>query len=390
VNTLYLRKDEDRRIRSGHLWIFSNEVDIARSPLKGFAAGEQVRVVSASGSFLGLAYVNPGSLICARIYSRDPAERLDGQLLRRRVEQALQVRLSRFSNPYYRLVYGESDFLPGLIVDRYNALLVVQVTTAGMEAVRPLLSEVLNDLLAPGGILWKNDTAARELEGLPLSSEVQGDVPEKGSVVENGAMLRFPLQSGQKTGYYLDQRPNRTRFAGYCRGREVLDLFSYVGATAVAALMGGARAVTCVDSSGSALELARENIAALGGDPRYEILARDGFEALKILPKGRYSAIALDPPAFIKRKKDLAAGQEAYLRLNTMAMALIAPGGVLATFSCSHHLSLQTLTDIVRRAGLKTSRTVRILETCHQGPDHPIHPAMPETAYLKGLICWVE
>jgi 23S rRNA (cytosine1962-C5)-methyltransferase len=390
MNTLYLKKNEERRIRSGHLWIFSNEVDTKRSPLKGFAMGEQVRVVTASGSFLGNGYVNPNSLICTRIFSRDPVDRLDGALLRRRIEQALRMRESLFSVPYYRLIYSESDFLPGMVVDRYEDVLVVQLTTAGMEAVRSLITDVLFDLLDPRAILWKNDMAAREIEGLPRIVETTGVVPEEGRVVENGAILHFPLHEGQKTGWYFDQSPNRLRFASYTRGRDVLDVFSYVGATATAAIRSGARSVTCVDSSGPALEFARRNIEGQGGPARVELLVQDGFDALKSMKPNRFGAIMLDPPAFIKRKKDLAAGHEAYLRLNTMAVSLISPGGVLSTCSCSQHLSLQDLTDIVRRSGLKAGRTLRILEIGHQGPDHPVHPSMPESAYLKGLICWVE
>jgi 23S rRNA (cytosine1962-C5)-methyltransferase len=390
LNTLYLRKNEERRIRSGHSWIFSNEVDSKRSPLPSFAAGEQVRVVTESGSFLGNGYVNPNSLICARVYSRDPGQRMDLPFLRERLEEAKRMRETLFSLPFYRLVFGESDGLPGLVVDRYGDVVVVQLATAGMEAVRPLIAEVVQEVVGPKGILWRNDTAARELEGLPRVVEVTGDVPEEGEVDENGVVLRFPLRAGQKTGWYFDQRPNRLRFASYCRDRDVLDVFSYVGATAVAAFKAGARSVTCVDSSGPALEFAQRNIAGQGGAGRFELLAQDGFDALKSMERGRFSAIMLDPPAFIKRKKDLAAGQEAYLRLNTLALPLLASGGILATCSCSQHLPLQVLTDIVRRAGLKASRSVRILEVGQQGPDHPVHPAMPETSYLKGLICWVE
>jgi 23S rRNA (cytosine1962-C5)-methyltransferase len=390
MKTLYLKKNEDRRIRSGHAWIFSNEVDAKRSPMNSFEPGEQARVVSESGGFLGNAYINPGSLICARVYTRDPAERLDSRLLRLRIAEALRVRQSVFEAPYYRLVYSESDLLPGLIVDRFGDILTVQSTTAGMERVRQLVAESLEELLKPAGILWKNDSAVRELENLPRFVESTGDVPDVASVIEDGATLRFPLREGQKTGWYYDQRPNRLSFARYCKDRDVLDLFSYVGATGVAALRAGARSVTCVDGSGPAIEFARANMETQNSGAGLELLTMDGFDALKSLERGRFSAIMLDPPAFIKRRKDIKTGLEAYLRLNTLAMSLLGRQGVLATCSCSQHLSLADLTDIVRRAGLKASRSVRILETGHQGPDHPVHPAIPETAYLKGLVCWVE
>ena len=228
---LRLKKNEDRRLRAGHLWVFSNEVDTAATPLDGFAPGGLVEIQTASGRPLGTGYVNPHSLICARLVSRDARHPLSASFLVHRIQVALSLRERVYGAPYYRLIYGESDGLPGLVVDRFDGTLVVQMSTAGMEAMREDVIAALEKVVRPTAILLRNDLALRQLEGLELYSHaVLGQVPERTEVEENGVRFEAPLAAGQKTGWYYDHRDNRARLARYVKGRRVLDVFSYIGA----------------------------------------------------------------------------------------------------------------------------------------------------------------
>jgi 23S rRNA (cytosine1962-C5)-methyltransferase len=388
---LRLRKDEDRRVRAGHLWIFSNEVDVVATPLAGFEPGAMAELQDQRGAPLGSVYVNPRSLIAARLVSRQRGRVLDAELLRRRVARALSLREMLFDRPFYRLVHGEGDLLPGLVVDRYDRWLVAQVTTAGIERVTAELLAALAEVVAPEGILLRNDVPLREMEGLPLEVRVgSGEVPDRLPVEENGA--RFEVRArGQKTGWFFDHRMNRARIGAYAAGRRVLDVFSYAGGWGIQAALAGAGAVTCVDASASALEDAERNAALNGVEGRLGTLRGDAFEVLgRLRADGeRFGMIVLDPPAFIKRRRDLRAGEEAYRRANQLAVELLEPDGILFSASCSHHLDRDGLRDAVLRAGRRSGREVQLLEEGHQGPDHPVHPAIPETSYLKCLVARV-
>ena len=388
---LRLRKNEDRRLRAGHLWVFSNEVDVAATPLAAFEPGAHAEVQDSRGAPLGTAFVNPHSLIAARLVSRQRNRPLDGDLLRRRMARALALRESVFSAPYYRLVFGEGDGLPGLVVDRFGPHLVVQVTTAGMERVLDEVVAALRDVVNPDGILLRNDTSGRALEGLESYVRTAwGAVPETLRVEENGVAFEAPV-SGQKTGWFYDHQMNRARMAGYVRGRRVLDVFSYVGGWGVQAAAAGASEVVCVDASAPALEWVARNAALNGAADRVRAVRADAFDALgRMAADGeRFGAVIVDPPAFIKRRKDAKAGEEAYRRANTMAMELLEPDGILISASCSYHLHRDGLLDAMLRASRRLGRDLQVLEEGHQGPDHPIHPAIPETAYLKAFIARV-
>lgn len=390
---LRLRKGEDRRLRAGHLWIYSNEVDVAATPLSGFEAGEPVRLEDFRGRPIGTAYVNPHSLICARVLSRRAGYRFDAGALARRLESALGLRESLFASPYYRLVYGESDALPGLIVDRYDAVLVVQITTAGMERLRTEIVAALETLLEPEGILLRNDAPARSLEGLESYVEVaSGEVPEHAVIEENATRFEVPLLDGQKTGWYFDHRANRARMRDYARGKRVLDVFSYAGAWGIEALTAGAASAHCVDASSAALDWARRSAALNGVAERLETSEADAFDALEAMRArdARFDLVILDPPAFIKRKKDLEKGARAYGRLNALALELLGVEGLLISSSCSYHLSRERLLGEIRQAGLRSGRALQVLEQGHQAADHPVHPAMPETDYLKTFILRVR
>lgn len=388
---LRLKRGEDRRIRAGHLWIFSNEVDTAATPLTSFAPGAVAEVHSDRDQFLGHAYVNPHALICARIVGRDAAHPLDRSLIAHRLNVALALRTRLYGVPYYRAVFGESDGLPGLVLDRYGELLVGQIATAGMEALKGDVEQAVRDVIGPRALYWKNDSAARELEHLPSSAvSAFGEAPAEVEVIEQGVRFLAPLAGGQKTGWFYDQSANRERLRRYLApGARVLDVCSYVGAWAVLALKGGAGAASCIDSSQSALEYARRNAEAAG--VALETIRGDAFETLKALHERgeRFDVVILDPPAFIKRKKDIPQGQAAYRKLNQLALSLIERDGFLVSCSCSYHLAAEELTAAIQAAARHTSRFVQVLESGGQSPDHPVHPAIAETRYLKAFFCRV-
>jgi 23S rRNA (cytosine1962-C5)-methyltransferase len=386
---LRVKRGEDRRLAAGHPWVFSNEVDTERTPLTAFAPGSVALVESDRGRFIGYAYVNPHALICARIVSRDAARPVDESLVVRRLETALALRRELGPQPYHRLVFGESDGLPGLVLDRYGELIVGQIATAGMEALKGVVESAVRKVAAPATLYWKNDSAARSLEQLPeLTEAAFGAVPREIEVREAGVSFCAPLAGGQKTGWFYDQTANRARLLRYLHpGARVLDVFSYVGAWAVRALKGGAAAATCVDASQDALEHASRNAARNGVE--VECLRGDAFEMLQALHAAgrRFDAVVLDPPAFIKRKKDIPKGQAAYRKINQLALGLLEREGLLVSCSCSYHLAESDLTAAVQAAARHVGRFVQVLEFGGQSPDHPVHPAVPETRYLKALYC---
>ena len=256
MQQLFLKKHEDRRLRAGHLWIFSNEVDVKRSPLTAFAPGEAAQVCAADGRTIGTAYVNPASLIAARIVSRKADEPLGAALIKKRLERALQLRETLFDVPFYRLCHGEGDWLPGLVLDRYGDVFSAQITTAGMEAQKDALLEVLGELFTPKAVLLRNDVGVRTMENLPLLVETgMGTVPDEIEVRESGAAFTVSLAEGQKTGWFYDQRPNRVEAAKYAKGKTVLDAFCYAGAFGVMAARNGAAGVTFLDASRQAAPL---------------------------------------------------------------------------------------------------------------------------------------
>jgi 23S rRNA (cytosine1962-C5)-methyltransferase len=387
---LFLNANAERRLRAGHVWIYSNEVDTARSPLKQYAAGQQVMIHSAGGKALGIAYVNPHTLICARLISREHP--LDKSLLVHRLNIALALRERLFAAPYYRLVYGDSDGLSGLVVDRFGDYLVVQINTAGMERVLDDIVAALCQVLKPTGILLKNDSRVRASEELPEYVKVAfGEVPELLELTENGCRFLAPVYSGQKTGWFYDHRNARARLPAYSQGRRVLDVFSYIGGWGIQAAVGGASEVTLVDSSASALELAQRNAELNNVGDRVKTIEGSAFDVLKDLHEReeKFDTIILDPPAFIPRRKDIRAGETAYRRINELAIRLLNRDGFLVSASCSLHLTRESLTDILRASARHLDRQLQILEQHGQGADHPVHPAIAETDYLKSVFCRV-
>lgn len=391
VPILRLKRGEDRRLNAGHLWVFSNEIDTDATPLSAVAAGAVTELRSHRDAFMGYVCVNPHALICARILSHDIRRPVDAALIVQRLQSALSLRERLSPVPYYRWVFGESDLLPGLVLDRYGDVVVGQLATAGMEALKEQITAAVRRVLNPATLYWKNDSAARDLEHLPKLAEAAfGEVPAQLHVQEGGLSFVVPLAAGQKTGWFYDQTANRERLKHYMPpGSRVLDVCAYAGAWAVTALKYGAASACCVDSSQAALDAARAN--ADRNSFSLDTLREDAFDALKMLAERgeRFDVVILDPPAFIKRKKDIAQGQAAYRKLNQLALAVLADEGLLVSCSCSYHLAPEELLNAIQAAARHGGRFVQILEAGGQSPDHPVHPAIPETRYLKAFFCRV-
>ena len=391
---LWLRKGADRRLRGGHQWIYSNEIDSKRSNRSSFSAGDQVVVKAAGGEILASALMEPQSLICARVFA-ESERHYDLDLLCERVQQAQQLRRSLFSEDYYRLVYGDSDLLSGIVVDRFADYLVLQLNTAGVERYQELLVEALVAVCQPRGILLRADSRSRRELGLEQRTEVvYGEVPEQVPLIENGVEFMAPIMTGQKTGWFYDHRDNRASLRHYVQesASRVLDMYSYVGGWGVQTAAFGAAEVVCVDSSAAALEAVVENARCNAVSHRVSVLQGQATAVMEqlIAAGERFDIVILDPPAFVQRRRDLGKGRKAYRRINELAMQLLQPGGLLVSASCSMQLELADLLLELQSAARRTGHFVQVLETGHQGRDHPQHPAIPETGYLKAVFARVN
>ncbi len=387
--SLRLKKNQDRRIRAGHCWVYSNEIDTGATPLQGLPPGEAAELMDHRGNWLGSGYVNPHSLICFRLVSRDPRHPLNESLIVHRLNIALALRERLYGDPWYRLVFGEADGLPGLVVDRFGSLLVVQLNTAGMERAREQVLGALSRVVRPASILLRGDSSARRAEGLESHVEcVEGVCPDEVELSERGVRFAISPSEGQKTGWYFDQRENRGLLGPYVQGRSVLDVCSYVGAWGVQAAARGAASVVCLDASRAALDRVERNAGMNGVQEKVAVCHADAFDAMREMrgERRRFDLVLLDPPAFIKRRKDIPEGLLAYRRLNQAGMQLLEREGFLVTSSCSHHLSDTQLLEVAQQAARHTGRSLQLLHRGFQSPDHPVHPAIPETAYLKTFV----
>lgn len=384
---LRLKKGEDRRIRAGHPWVYSNEIDTATTPLKTFSPGAEVIVIAHDKSVLGAAYVNPHSLIAARLYSRNPQDHLDADFFQRQLKAALALREQLFSKPYYRLVFSEADGLPGLVIDRFGPDIVIQVNTAGMEHKQTLILQALCSLITNiNSVLLRNDSPIREHEGLELYVKpLLGQPPDEILLQENNVQFYAPFLQGQKTGWFYDHRLNRARLKHYVRDKSVLDVFSYLGGFGIQAAYFGAKQVDCIEASQLACDYIRKNAELNQVSHKVEIMQGDAFDVMKQQDK-HYDVIILDPPAFVKKAKDKKQGLIAYQRLNELALKRLLPNGILVSCSCSMQVSMEELVHMMQRVAYRTQSQIQLLERGHQGPDHPIHIAIPETDYLKAVI----
>lgn len=392
LRSLRLKPEAERRLRLGHSWVFANEFEGKLGSL-GLQPGQLAELVTARNRSLGVACVNPNALIAGRLL-HTPADGFAlGAWLQRRVQSALSLRERLGTVSAGRMIFGESDGLPGLVVDRYGSVLSAQIGTAGMAAMTAELEGVLRSLPGVTALVWRNDAAGRELEGLAREVSVGfGEVEEPIWVEENGARFGISPLSGQKTGWFYDQRDNRAALMPFVAGARVLDLFSYGGGWGVCSAAHGASSALCVDSSGPALAAVARNAEASGVAERVSVLEADAFDACKQLrdTSQRFDVVVVDPPAFIKRKKDAEAGTLAYRRINEAALKLVADGGLIVSCSCSHHFSADALLDALNRAACSLGVRLRVLRRLAQSADHPIHPGMPETEYLKGFMAEVR
>lgn len=388
METVHLKRT--KRLLAGHLWVFSNE--LSENPKK-YAPGSLVEVHDMKNACLGTGYINPHSLIAIRLLSRGKAT-VDKAFIRLGIRRALELRKRFFDGAdAFRAVFSEGDYLPGLIVDRYGPCLVVQFLTLGIEMLRETILEVLDELFAPETIVLRNDSRVRRLEGLQLEKAVvKGDLKNLPVIREDGVLFEIDPLEGQKTGFFLDQRMNRISLKRFVRGGTGLDLFSYSGAWAMQCAAVGA-VVSCVDSSGKALGLASGNAALNGFQESVHLIEEDVFAFLgrESSLRGRtYDFIVCDPPAFVKSSKDIKEAVRAYRELNEQCMRLLKPGGILATSSCSYHLSKELFVEMLNAAARNTSRGLRLLEMRSQAPDHPVLLSMSETDYLKCAFLVVD
>ncbi len=377
-------------MRAGHLWVYRGE--IAR--IEGAPAdGDAVAVLSASGRSLGTGLLNTRSLITVRLLTSADSD-LDEAFFRARLAGALSLRERIAAGAgACRLVYGEADLLPGLIVDRYADLLVVQTLTVGMDRRKEMLARLLGELCRPRGIFARNDPAVRRLEGLPRETGwLAGGGESRVEIEEDGTRFVVDVARGQKTGFFLDQRENRSRAAELAAGGEVLDCFAYTGAWGIHAARRGAASVTGVEISADAASLAQRHALLNGVGERWRMVCGNAFDELRRLAeaRARFDLVILDPPAFVRTREALAAGLAGYKEINLRALKLLRPGGWLVTCSCSYHVDEGLLRDTVQGAARDAGRWIRLVESRFQARDHPVHPAMPETRYLKCLILAVE
>jgi 23S rRNA (cytosine1962-C5)-methyltransferase len=394
TSTAWLKPGREKSLRRRHPWVFSGAVDRVDGEA---ASGATVELVSSSGERLGRGAYSPASQIRVRVWTFEPSERIDAAFFRRRLERAIDSRRRLDlldARAACRLVFSESDGLPGLVVDRYGEYLVCQFLSAGADAWRATIVEQLAQLCTPRGIYERSEGGARHKEGLPSRREVLAgqEPPRDLEIVGAGARWIVDIASGQKTGAYLDQQANRERVAVHARGAEVLDAFSYTGGFSIACLQAGATSSMLVDSSADALALAERETALNGVRDRCRFVAANVFDELRAVRDAgtRFDLVVLDPPKFVHSADQLPSGTRGYKDVNMLGLALVRSGGVLATFSCSSHVDASLFQKIIAGAAVDARRSAQILERLAQPADHPVATEFPEGDYLKGLILRVH
>ncbi len=382
-----LQPNRQKRVAVGHPWVYSNEI-VMDAAAKGLPAGGLVQFQTSNGQPLGVGCFHPQQLICGRLYTRDTTP-IDQDWFTAQFRTALALREKLFPQPYYRLIHAEADGMPGLIVDRYGDHVIAQLNSAGMDLQQTAILGALETVLAPQTIILRNDSAMRLQEGLPQNVIIaKGTPPQRIELQENGLRFVADLAEGQKTGWFYDQRHNRALVAQFCRGADVLDVYCHTGGFALNAAAAGAKHVTGVDASGLALECAADAAQRNGLADRAHWEKAEAFGMLATYgAQGKqFDVVIADPPAFIKSRKDLAAGTRGYRKLVRLATGLVRPGGFFFLASCSHHMELINLTEQIAGGLQEAKRCGQIIHTVFAAPDHPVHPHLPESAYLKGQL----
>ncbi len=390
MREIKLKVKEERRLKAGHWWVFSNEIDGLDTSIE---PGILVRVLASDGVQVGIGTFNPHSLIAVRLLQKGEGN-LPEDFIFEKLDDAYSRRKEIGVRKYGRMCYGEADNLPGLVIDRYGDILTVDILTAGMELLKPQITPALQKIFKPKGIYYKNDSAFRALEGLTNTPEIIGEVPETVQIEENGAKFVVPVRGGQKTGFYFDQRENRAFLKPYFKDKLVLDLYSYIGSFGIVAALSGAAQVWGCDSSAAAVELAKQN-AELNGVSDVAVFHRDDAERLlSAMKKGELpdqpDIVLLDPPAFVKSRKALPQAVGLYVKLVKMALEGLKPGGYLAFSTCSHHVSRELFVDIIRQGVSKAGVQATLVELRGQAKDHPVLIGMPETEYLHFALVQVR
>jgi len=385
--SVVLRKGKDKAVRNRHHWVFSGAVE--RFP--EFEDGTILAVRSWEGELLGHGYFNKKCSLTGRMVSFGPQPPLEA--IGEALESAVRLRglFAEETTTAFRLVNGEGDRLPGLIVDRYGDTLVIQVATLGMEKLKPRILDFLLEEFSPRSVYEKSSLPSRREEGLPdAEGLLHGEMPGRVEIMEHGLRFLIDIVQSQKTGFFLDQREMRRLVGGLSRGRNVLDCFSYSGGFSVHALNGGARSVVCVDVSEKALEQSRENIRLNGFDPEgQQFIAHDVFQFLRDRDTG-CDLVVLDPPAFAKKRTDVVQACRGYKDINRLAMQKMPPGSLLLTSSCSHYVDDALFQQVLFQAASEAGRNARLLQRHRQAFDHPVNIFHPESHYLKGFLLWIE
>lgn len=381
-----------KRVRGGHPWVFSNEIEMT-GEAKDLAPGTIVSLVDAGGGAIGTAMFNPQPLISARLLSREMGVDINADWLADRIARASTLRNRFFDRPYYRLVNAEADGLPGLIIDQYSDVCVVQLNTAGMEALGSEIVTALQQTLSPVGIVIQRNGKIRQLEGLNGSlPEIVGTVSSPLTILENGMDYLVDVTGGQKTGWFFDHRENRARAASLSVGRRMADIYCYLGGFGLQAAAAGATEVVCVDRSQHALDLAARTAKGSGLENRCRFEKSEAFTALEQLSeKGeKFDVVVADPPAFVKSKKDLKPGARGYRKLARLAAEIVESDGILCIASCSYHIDVSNFAEQVGRGIRDAGRTSLVFQLTGAGPDHPVHPHLPESSYLKCLFLQLD
>ncbi|PWC77804.1 class I SAM-dependent rRNA methyltransferase [Azospirillum sp. TSH64] len=389
---IHLQSGRQRRVMQGHPWVYSNEVQMDTTA-KAVPPGSPVRLLDPGGTPLGIYTFNPHTLIAARLLSNDPATVVDQAFIADRLRRAVELRDRLFSRPFYRVVHAEADGLPGLIVDRFDDVVTVQANSVFMDRRIDEILAAIDEVMAPRAVILRNDGSQRALEGLAEETRLaKGEIDGSIRLEENGATFFANPLDGQKTGWFYDQRDNRAFIASLAKGGRAIDFYSYNGGFGIQCAVAGATQAIAVDRSALALENATRAAAANGVADRFEARKADAFQEMERLGTAgeTFQVVVADPPAFVKSKKDLAAGSRAYRKMARLAAKITAPGGYLLCGSCSHNVDPPTFAELVARGLHDAGRTGRILRSAGAGPDHPVHPHLPESAYLKALVLQLD
>ncbi|SES83064.1 class I SAM-dependent rRNA methyltransferase [Anaerobranca gottschalkii] len=382
MTKVYLKSGEQKRIVNGHRWIYSNEIEKIEG---GYEPGDIVDVYDFKSRFIGRGYINPKSKITVRLFTYKQEE-INREFFKTKIEEAWQYRQRIMDTNCCRVIFGEADFLPGLIVDKFGDYLVIQTLALGIDIHKSTIVELLDEIIKPKGIYERNDVQVRELEGLDQrKGYLKGNFPTKVQIIENGIKMWVDIENGQKTGYFLDQKENRLAIAPFVKDSKVLDCFSHTGSFTLHACQFGAKQVTAVDISEHAIETIKENVALNGFEEKVDYRLGNAFDILRDLQREgeKFDVTILDPPAFAKSKKALKGAIRGYKDINLRGMKITKNGGFLVTASCSHYMTPELFMEVIKDAAADAKKILRQVEFRTQSKDHPIVLNADESLYLK-------